>query len=108
MEHKTRVRHTVHTTFRVSPSHHSFVRCKIVLCFELPQHCTSESHAPCLRYWHLAKSRHTVLFDLKFLVYPSTQNLVLPLIWFHSVHLWPHTNLGKLTFEMTLVLGNFQ
>ncbi len=38
-----------------------------------------------------------------FTVYPATQNLVLPLIWFHSVHLWPRTNLRKLTFETTLV-----
>ncbi len=33
----------------------------------------------------------------------SNSKLILPLIWFHSVYLWLHTNLGKLTFETTLV-----
>ncbi len=45
----------------------------------------------------------TIRLDI-FTVYPAAQNLILPLIWFHSVHLWPRTNLGKLAFETTLVL----
>ncbi len=38
-----------------------------------------------------------------FTVYPATQNLVLPLIWFYSVHSCLRTNLGKLTFKTTLL-----
>ncbi len=101
IDHNAWVHHTMYVAFCVFPLHYSFVRCKIVLCFELPQHCTSESCAPCL---HTDILRHTVTIQLEiFTVYPATQNLVLPLIWFHSVHSWPHTNLGKLTFETTLV-----
>ncbi len=103
INHNAWVHHTLHTTFRVSPSHYGFVQCKIILHSELPQRCMSELYASCLR---TGISRLTIPFNLKFLVYPATKNLVLPLIWFHSVHLWPRTNLGKLTFETTLVVKN--
>ncbi len=49
--------YTAHN-FSIYPSHDGFVWCKIVLCFELPQHCT------CL---HTSVSRCTVLVNLKFL-----------------------------------------
>ncbi len=52
-------------------------------------------------YWYLA-TYCTIRLEI-FTVYPATQNLVLPLIWFHSVHSWPCTNLGKLN-RTTMVL----
>ncbi len=55
-DHNVWVCRTLHTTFCVSPSHYSFLMCKIVLRFELPHHCSSESRALCLctvisRWW---------------------------------------------------------
>ncbi len=93
--------YTAHN-FCVSLSHYGFVLCKIVLRFELPQHCTFELHAP---YLCTGISWHTVPFNLKFLQrIQQLKNLVLPLTWFHFVHSGLCTNLGKLTFEMTFVL----
>ncbi len=91
--------YTAHNFSCISVALH-FVRCKIVLRFQLPALyiwivCSM------FAYWYLATYR-TVWLEM-FTVYPATQNLVLPLIWFHSIHSWPCTNLRKLTFETTFV-----
>ncbi len=95
--------HILHTTFHVPLSHYGFVQCKIVLHFELPQHCTSELCAPCLCTGHWYFATYCTIRLENFTVHPTTQNLVLLLIWYHSIHPWLRTNLGKLTFETTLV-----
>ncbi len=54
-------------------------------------------------YWYLT-TYCTVRLEI-FTVYPATQNLVLQLIWFHSVPSWLRTSLGNFTFGSTLIYG---
>ncbi len=70
-------------TLRTSTALYVWIACSILACWCLTMYCI-------------------IRLEI-FTVYPATQNLVLPLIWFHFVHSWTSMNIGKLASETTLV-----
>ncbi len=64
----------------------------------------------CLKFVQKKSVENYFQYSVHNLDHFESKNLVIPLIWFHSVHLWPTTrmNLGKHTFETTLIFLIFR